>query len=114
MSRLRARSAWLPAAIVGGLAATMLVIAGCGGRRRKQRQRKRPEVRRGRRGELNLVAWPGYVADPWKSDFEKQTGCQIKLKEAGTSDEMVDLMRTGQWDGVSASGNATAKLVVRR
>jgi putative spermidine/putrescine transport system substrate-binding protein len=24
---------------------------------------------------------------------------------------MVDLMRTGQWDGVSASGNATAKLV---
>ena len=31
MSRLRARSAWLPAGIVGGLAATMLVIAGCGG-----------------------------------------------------------------------------------
>ena len=62
-------------------------------------------------GQLNLVAWPGYVADPWKSDFEKETGCQIKLKEAGTSDEMVDLMRTGQWDGVSASGNATAKLV---
>ncbi len=62
-------------------------------------------------GQLNLIAWPGYVADPWKSDFEKQTGCQIKLKEVGTSDEMVDLMRTGEWDGVSASGNASLRLV---
>jgi putative spermidine/putrescine transport system substrate-binding protein len=62
-------------------------------------------------GALNLIAWPGYVADPWKSDFEKQTGCKINLKEAGTSDEMVDLMRTGQYDGVSASGNASLRLV---
>jgi putative spermidine/putrescine transport system substrate-binding protein len=97
VSRTSARSAWLPAAIVGGLLATMLVIAGCG-------------VGAGE-GQLNLVAWPGYVADPWKSDFEKQTGCKVNVKEAGTSDEMVDLMRTGQYDGVSASGNATARLV---
>jgi putative spermidine/putrescine transport system substrate-binding protein len=62
-------------------------------------------------GQLNLIAWPGYVADPWKSDFEKETGCQIKLREAGTSDEMIDQMRTGQWDGVSASGNASLRLV---
>jgi putative spermidine/putrescine transport system substrate-binding protein len=62
-------------------------------------------------GALNLVAWPGYVADPWQSDFEKQTGCKINLKEAGTSSEMVDLMRTGQYDGVSASGNASLQLV---
>jgi putative spermidine/putrescine transport system substrate-binding protein len=62
-------------------------------------------------GALNLIAWPGYVADPWQSDFEKETGCKINLKEAGTSDEMVDLMRTGQYDGVSASGNASLRLV---
>ena len=31
MSRFRAHPAWVPAAIVAGLAATMLVIAGCGG-----------------------------------------------------------------------------------
>jgi putative spermidine/putrescine transport system substrate-binding protein len=62
-------------------------------------------------GQLDLVAWPGYVADPWKSEFTKQTGCKVNVKEAGTSDEMVDLMRTGQYDGVSASGNATARLV---
>jgi putative spermidine/putrescine transport system substrate-binding protein len=62
-------------------------------------------------GQLNLVAWPGYVADPWKSDFEKQSGCKVNVKEAGTSDQMVDLMRTGQYDGVSASGNASLRLV---
>jgi putative spermidine/putrescine transport system substrate-binding protein len=108
----KARSAWLPAAIVGGLAATMLVIAGCGGGDGDNDNAGEAQKSVGAgEGSLNLVAWPGYVADPWMSDFEKQSGCQIKLKEAGTSDEMVDLMRTGQWDGVSASGNATAKLV---
>jgi putative spermidine/putrescine transport system substrate-binding protein len=111
VSRFRARSAWLPAAIVGGLAATMLVIAGCGGGGGSSDNGSAQKSVGAGEGSLNLVAWPGYVADPWKSAFEKSTGCQIKLKEAGTSDEMVDLMRTGQWDGVSASGNATAKLV---
>jgi putative spermidine/putrescine transport system substrate-binding protein len=89
----------------------MLVIAGCGGGDDDNDTGEALKSVGAGEGQLNLVAWPGYVADPWKSDFEKETGCQIKLKEAGTSDEMVDLMRTGQWDGVSASGNATAKLV---
>jgi putative spermidine/putrescine transport system substrate-binding protein len=68
-------------------------------------------------GALNLIAWAGYVEDgsndpsaDWVTPFEKQTGCQVNVKVAGTSDEMVDLMRTGQYDGVSASGNASAKL----
>ena len=112
MSRLSARSAWLPAAIVGGLAAIMLVIAGCGGSSSSSSSNGSAQKSVGKgEGQLNLVAWPGYVADPWKSDFQKQTGCQVNVKEAGTSDEMVDLMRTGQYDGVSASGNATARLV---
>ena len=66
-------------------------------------------------GKLNLVAWAGYVEDgstdpavDWVTPFEKQTGCQVSVKVAGTSDEMVQLMRTGQYDGVSASGNASA------
>src|SRR4051794_41554500 len=62
-------------------------------------------------GELNLVAWAGYVSNPWKSDFEKETGCKVNVKVGGTSDEMVQLMRSGQYDGVSASGNASARLV---
>jgi putative spermidine/putrescine transport system substrate-binding protein len=45
------------------------------------------------------------------SDFEKQTGCQVSVKVGNTSDEMVTLMRTGQYDGVSASGDATLRLI---
>jgi len=69
-------------------------------------------------GELNLVAWAGYVEDgstdpkvDWVSDFEQQTGCQVNVKVGNTSDEMVTLMRTGQYDGVSASGDATLRLI---
>ncbi len=68
-------------------------------------------------GELNLVAWAGYVEDgstdpkvDWVTDFEKETGCQVNVKIGNTSDEMVQLMRTGQYDGVSASGDATGRL----
>ncbi len=43
--------------------------------------------------------------------FEKDTGCDVSAKVAGTSDEMVTLMKTGQYDGVSASGNASLRLV---
>src|SRR4051812_29358146 len=60
-------------------------------------------------GKLNLIAWAGYVEDgstdpsvDWVSDFEKETGCEVSTKIGNTSDEMVTLMRTGQYDGVSA------------
>jgi putative spermidine/putrescine transport system substrate-binding protein len=69
-------------------------------------------------GEVNLIAWAGYVEDgstdpkvDWVTDFEKQTGCNVKVKIGNTSDEMVTLMRTGQYDGVSASGDATLRLI---
>jgi putative spermidine/putrescine transport system substrate-binding protein len=45
------------------------------------------------------------------SDFEKETGCQVNVKIGNTSDEMVTLMRSGQYDGVSASGDATLRLI---
>jgi putative spermidine/putrescine transport system substrate-binding protein len=68
-------------------------------------------------GELNLVAWAGYVEDgstdpkvDWVTDFEEETGCEVNVKIGNTSDEMVQLMRTGQYDGVSASGDATGRL----
>ena len=69
-------------------------------------------------GEVNLIAWAGYVEDgstdpkvDWVSDFEKETGCQVNVKIGNTSDEMVQLMRTGDYDGVSASGDATLRLI---
>ena len=69
-------------------------------------------------GQVNLVAWAGYVEDgstdpkvDWVTDFEKETGCQVNTKIGNTSDEMVTLMRTGQYDAVSASGDATLRLI---
>jgi len=69
-------------------------------------------------GELNLIAWAGYAEDGsndptanWVTPFEQQTGCQVNVKIGNTSDEMVQLMRSGQYDGVSASGDATLRLI---
>lgn len=69
-------------------------------------------------GEVNIVAWAGYVEDgstdksvDWVSDFEKDTGCTVNVKTAPTSDDMVNLMKTGQYDLVSASGDASLRLI---
>ena len=53
-------------------------------------------------GELNIVNWAGFVDPKWTDKFEADTGCKVKPRVAGTSDEMVTLMRTGQYDIVSA------------
>jgi putative spermidine/putrescine transport system substrate-binding protein len=65
-------------------------------------------------GLLNLIAWEGYTQKQWVKPFEQQTGCTVKAKYAGSSDEMVTLMRQGggsQYDGVSASGDASLRLI---
>jgi putative spermidine/putrescine transport system substrate-binding protein len=69
-------------------------------------------------GQLNIIAWAGYAEDgstdpkvDWVTPFEKATGCQTNVKIGNTSDEMVTLMRTGRYDGVSASGDATLRLI---
>jgi putative spermidine/putrescine transport system substrate-binding protein len=65
-------------------------------------------------GTLNLVAWEGYAQDDWVKPFEAATGCTVHAKYAGSSDEMVALMRSGggdQYDAVSASGDATLRLI---
>ena len=118
MSRLRAHPVWVPAAIVAGLAATMLVIAGCGGGNDNNGTTEAQKSVGAGEGQLNIICWASYCEDgtvtkgvDWVTPFEQQTGCQTNVKVADTSDQMVDLMRTGQYDGVSASGNATARLV---
>jgi putative spermidine/putrescine transport system substrate-binding protein len=118
VSRLKAHSAWTPAAIVVGLIATVLVIAGCGGGGGGSSTAEAQKSVGAGEGHLNLICWAGYCEDgsttkgvDWVTPFEQQTGCQTNVKVGDTSDQMVDLMRTGQYDGVSASGNATARLV---
>jgi putative spermidine/putrescine transport system substrate-binding protein len=62
-------------------------------------------------GQLNLIAWEGYTQPQWAKPFTKATGCKVKPKYGGSSDEMVTLMRTGQYDAVSASGDASLRLI---
>lgn len=65
-------------------------------------------------GQLRLVAWEGYLDKSWVKPFEQQSGCKIKPKYATSSDEMVTLMRSGgggQYDMVSASGDASLRLI---
>jgi putative spermidine/putrescine transport system substrate-binding protein len=69
-------------------------------------------------GEVSIVAWPGYIergasdkAYDWVTGFEKATKCKVVVKTAGTSDEMVSLMNQGGYDLVTASGDASLRLV---
>jgi putative spermidine/putrescine transport system substrate-binding protein len=69
-------------------------------------------------GQLDIIAWPGYIergesdkAYDWVTPFEKQTGCKVNVKTAATSDEMVSLMAKGGYDLVTASGDASLRLI---
>ena len=69
-------------------------------------------------GQVNIVAWPGYIERgetdknyDWVTSFEKDTGCKVNIKTANTSDEMVALMNEGGFDLVTASGDASLRLV---
>lgn len=72
-------------------------------------------------GALNIIIWAGYAESGanvpeynWVSAFEQETGCKVQTKIGNTSDEMVTLLRQGggsTYDGVSASGDATLRLI---
>lgn len=69
-------------------------------------------------GEVNIVAWPGYIERgetdagyDWVTGFEKETGCKVNVKSANTSDEMVALMNEGGFDLVTASGDASLRMI---
>jgi putative spermidine/putrescine transport system substrate-binding protein len=110
-----------PAAI---LASLVLAVAACGGGGTTSGAPSGTDVisKIGKtEGELNLIAWIGYTEDgsndpqfDWVTPFEKKTGCKVNVKYGDTSDDMVTLMRQGggsQYDGVSASGDATNRLI---
>jgi putative spermidine/putrescine transport system substrate-binding protein len=69
-------------------------------------------------GQVDVVAWAGYLERgetdknyDWVTPFEKDTGCKVNVKVAGTSDEMVSLMTQGGYDLVTASGDASLRLI---
>ena len=105
--------------IAGSIAAAALVLSACGGDSSSGEglsidvpdipmveEIGEPE------GQLNIVNWSGFVEPAWTDKFTEETGCVVNPRVAGTSDEMVTLMRTGQYDLVSASGDASLRLIV--
>lgn len=96
------------------LAASLLVLAACGSKpsTTPAAAGTSPE------GEVDIIAWPGYVergqsdkAYDWVTAFESQSGCKVTVKTAATSDEMVALMNQGGYDLVTASGDASLRLI---
>ncbi len=80
-------------------------------------QQARKSIGKGE-GKVDIVAWAGYIERgatdkkfDWVTDFEKKSGCKVSVKTAGTSDEMVALMNEGGFDLVTASGDASMRLI---
>jgi putative spermidine/putrescine transport system substrate-binding protein len=101
--------------------ATAFLAAGCGGSSSNAQTRTTvpgvPQSIGKGEGALNLIEWPYYSDKSFADKFEQQTGCMIKRKDAGSSNQMVALMRSGggggggQYDMVSASGDASLRLI---
>ncbi len=69
-------------------------------------------------GALNLVIWDGYAergavdkAYDWVTPFETATGCMVKSINMTDSNNGVSLIQGGEYDGISASGDATTRLI---
>src|SRR5258706_2815069 len=108
----------------GGLAAaSMVVLVACGssgGTARPTTQQPatanmKPQTTIGAgEGQLNLILWDGYADKSWVNPFTKATGCKVNQHPAGSSDEMVSLMKNGggrHLDMVSASGDPDLRLI---
>jgi putative spermidine/putrescine transport system substrate-binding protein len=127
MMRTRARAFSRPMMITLGLAVASVIAAGCSSSSSTQASGTSPagqtvptahlpvlqKIGKGE-GQLNLIAWAGYLNPLWVKPFEQQTGCQVNAKYANTSDEMVSLMKNGgggQYDMVSSSGDADLRIL---
>jgi putative spermidine/putrescine transport system substrate-binding protein len=65
-------------------------------------------------GSLTMVVWEGYAQPQWVKPFQTATGCKVSAKYAGSSNDMFNLMTSGgggQYDLVSASGDASLRLI---
>ncbi|MBK9054519.1 MAG: ABC transporter substrate-binding protein [Chloroflexi bacterium] len=95
-----------------------MVLAACGGSGGDEEAAGPMEEIGDGEGEVSIVAWAGYIergdTDPafdWVTSFEEETGCTVNVKVAATSDEMVALMNEGGFDLVTASGDASNRLI---
>ncbi|PJE01567.1 MAG: spermidine/putrescine ABC transporter substrate-binding protein [Leptospira sp.] len=93
---------------------SLMLLVACGDKKKGQ---VLTEVGSGE-GEVSIVAWAGYIERgetdkgfDWVTSFEKETECKVTVKTAATSDEMVALMNEGGFDLVTASGDASLRLI---
>jgi putative spermidine/putrescine transport system substrate-binding protein len=100
------------------MVAITLLAAACGDDSPSANPNEAPRVIGEGEKALNLIVWAGYAEDgstspdyDWVHPFQDKTGCIVKSKIAATSDEMFQLMSTGQYDGVSASGDSSVRLI---
>jgi putative spermidine/putrescine transport system substrate-binding protein len=107
---------WWSKLASGWLLASVL-LAACGGAATPEAGGPLQSIGEGE-GAVSIVAWAGYIergdTDPaydWVTDFEAETGCTVEVKTAATSDEMVALMTEGGFDLVTASGDASNRLI---
>jgi putative spermidine/putrescine transport system substrate-binding protein len=103
----------------------VLLLSGIALRDRRLRQeggppplRPEPAASTAPEGQVDIIAWPGYIERgdtdakyDWVKPFEAGSGCKVNVKTAGTSDEMVSLMNQGGYDLVTASGDASLRLI---
>ncbi len=65
-------------------------------------------------GSLVVLQWPGYSHPSFSGEYERATGCKITKRDASSSADMVELMRRGPYDVVSASGDISGELIARK
>ncbi|MCJ7710824.1 MAG: extracellular solute-binding protein, partial [Chloroflexi bacterium] len=101
-------------ALIGAVA---LIVGACGGSSATDAPSLPQSIGAGE-GELNLIIWAGYAergaVDPaydWVTPFETATGCKVNTTDMLDSNNGVSLMQSGSYDGISASGDATSRLI---
>jgi len=64
-------------------------------------------------GALKVMEWGQYTDPSFAKKFEQQTGCKIQRKDAGSSNEMFNIIHGGGngYDLVSASGDASLRFI---
>jgi putative spermidine/putrescine transport system substrate-binding protein len=100
------------------VAASMAIVVACGKKEEAAPTAANAAPSDALEGQVDIIAWPGYIergatdkAYDWVTEFETNTGCKVNVKTAGTSDEMVSLMTQGGYDLVTASGDASLRLI---
>ncbi|MET0916648.1 MAG: extracellular solute-binding protein [Jiangellaceae bacterium] len=118
MKHIVKRSRGLRAAAAALTALSLVALAGCGSDEASEGSTKAVEKLGKYEGQVSILAWPGYVEDgsndpdaDWVTAFEQETGCEVTSKVYGTSDEALNLAKSGDYDVIAASGDLSLRLI---